>query len=371
MSETPSWRVVCLSAGSPAFSVIRTAAWYALFAALRAAVRVSAPGHHAERRAGKGTPTSGRHSPPQAGGREGPRVGLWFASRQGPASSAQVSRSRACRAEVGVPLPAASTAGLEAPTGRNAHDRAGPAHPAGMKVHFTGWCQSRPQATMQSDAEARERRPLVGTARRRRAAEKDPELACGLPLGRARRHRRRFRAPARADRRSAFPCGRRHPDGWGSRADLHFHSNWPLSRAVCVSGYARVSLASGQRCRSRPHATMQSDAQARERRPLVGTARRRRAAGKDPELAGGSPLGRARRHRRRFRAPARAGPHRENCPEVGVPLPAASTAGLEAPTGSTGGVPLLRAFCGGGTLPSAKKGLAANFVRCRRFRGKV
>ena len=145
----------------------------------------------------------------------------------------------------------------------------------------------------------------------------------------------------------------------------------PLSRAVCVSGYARVSLASGQRCRSRPHATMQSDAQARERRPLVGTARRRRAAGKDPELAGGSPLGRARRHRRRFRAPARAGPHRENCPEVGVPLPAASTAGLEAPTGSTGGVPLLRAFCGGGTLPSAKKGLAANFVRCRRFRGKV
>ena len=37
---------------------------------------------------------------------------------QGPASSAQVSRSRACRPEVGVPLPAASTAGLEAPTGR-------------------------------------------------------------------------------------------------------------------------------------------------------------------------------------------------------------------------------------------------------------
>ena len=38
------------------------------------------PSHQAERRAGKGTPTSGqspgggRHSPPQAGGREGPRV---------------------------------------------------------------------------------------------------------------------------------------------------------------------------------------------------------------------------------------------------------------------------------------------------------
>ena len=265
------------------------------FAGVRPAVRVSALRHHAERRAGKGTPTSGRHSPPQAGGREGPRV------------------------------------------------------------------------------------------------------ACGSPLGRARRHRRRFRAPARADRRSAFPCLRpalpvwRPPPGdlaafprrrrregrkdvWVSHpfgARCRSETGAPLSRAVCVSGYARVSLASGQRCRSRPHATMQSDAQARERRPLVGTARRRRAAGKDPELAGGSPLGRARRHRRRFRAPARAGPHRENCPEVGVPLPAASTAGLEAPTGSTGGVPLLRAFCGGGTLPSAKKGLAANFVRCRRFRGKV
>ena len=44
------------------------------FAGLRPAVPVSAPRHYAERRAGKGTPTSGRHSPPQAGGREGPRV---------------------------------------------------------------------------------------------------------------------------------------------------------------------------------------------------------------------------------------------------------------------------------------------------------
>ena len=71
------------------------------FAGLRPAVPVSAPRHYAERRAGTGTPTSGRHSPPQAGGREGPRVGGWFASRQGPASSAQVSRSRACRAPPG------------------------------------------------------------------------------------------------------------------------------------------------------------------------------------------------------------------------------------------------------------------------------
>ena len=77
---------------------------------------------------------------------------------------------------------------------------------------------------------------------------------------------------------------------------------------------------------------MQSDRQARERRPLVGTARRRRAAGKDPECGGDSPLGRnpgVQRHPdgcvvHAFRCASRsgAGPHRENWPEVGVPVPA-------------------------------------------------
>ena len=143
---------------------------------------------------------------------------------------------------------------------------------------------------------------------------------CGIHVRRARRHQRRFRAPARADRRSAFPCGRRHLGRWGSRADLHFHSNWPLSRAVCASGDTRVSLASGQRCESRPQATVQSDAQARERRPLVGTARRRRAAGKDPEWP--------RRHEKVVRHSRRQGSassaqvsrSRACRPEVGVPL---------------------------------------------------
>ena len=37
---------------------------------------VSAPRHYAERRAGKGTPTSGRHSPPQAGGGKDPELGV-------------------------------------------------------------------------------------------------------------------------------------------------------------------------------------------------------------------------------------------------------------------------------------------------------
>ena len=100
--------------------------------------------------------------------------------------------------------------------------------------------------SMQSDAQAREPRPgelgrpLVGTARRRRAAGKDPELADGSPLGRdpgVQRHPdgcvvRAFRCASRSGagphretgQRSAFPCGRHDLDGWGP-AGLHFHSN--------------------------------------------------------------------------------------------------------------------------------------------------
>ena len=46
---------------------------------------------------------------------------------------------------------------------------------------------------------------------------------CGIHGGRAQRHRRWFRAPARADRRSAFPGLRAAALGGGS-AQLHFHS---------------------------------------------------------------------------------------------------------------------------------------------------
>ena len=56
----------------------------------------------------------------------------------------------------------------------------------------------------------------------------------GTHIGRARRHRCRFRAPARADRSSAFPCGRHHLDRWDSRAQLHFHSNWQRSAFPCL-----------------------------------------------------------------------------------------------------------------------------------------
>ncbi len=46
----------------------------------------------AGRTAGKGTPISGRHRPPQAGGREGPRVRRGFASRPAPRRSASSER---------------------------------------------------------------------------------------------------------------------------------------------------------------------------------------------------------------------------------------------------------------------------------------
>ena len=120
-----------------------------------------------------------------------------------------------------------------------------------------GWCTSRPHATMQSDAPARERRPPAslpvgaGTAARSAAkGEYHPAVRMTLNAGvPAERGAPRTRGPSRrppaagcADRRSAFPGGRRHLDPWGSRVGLHFHSNW------------RRSLASGPRCRSEgPH----------------------------------------------------------------------------------------------------------------------
>ena len=93
--------------------------------------------------------------------------------------------------------------------------------------------------TRRSDAQARERRPLVGTARRRRAAGRTPSCAGGS-----------FSAEIPAFRRDPYIANGRH--------------------------------------RSSGFLTRRSDAQARERRPLVGTARRRRAAGKDPQFRGGS-----------------------------------------------------------------------------------
>ena len=106
----------------------------------------------AERRAGKGTPTSGRHRPPQAAGRQGPRLrGGWFG----------FARSRTTRRQGNADLRSAQAA-------------------AGGRQRRTptagGMVGLQPG---QSDAQARERRPLVGTGRRRRPADKDPDCGDG------------------------------------------------------------------------------------------------------------------------------------------------------------------------------------------------
>ena len=126
-------------------------------------VPVSAPRHHAERRAGKGTPTSGRHSPPQAGGREGPRVGLWFASRPGPASSAQVSRSRACRPEVGVPLRPAPSGPLGFPRGSAFSQQLAAVARRLREWRYAGFAGLRPAVRVSAPGHRAERRAGKGT----------------------------------------------------------------------------------------------------------------------------------------------------------------------------------------------------------------
>ena len=408
--KDPEFRAVRPSAGTPAFSVIRTGAWYTPFAALCAAVpgstgrtaqrsafpclrairsvggparrhesavpgcvHVSAARHHEERRAGKGTPTSGQFSrwgpaQPAAGGRrEGPRVQGRFASRPEPRRSASSGRVRGTR------LLLRFAQRCWAPPGELPR---GPAFPclrairsvgglrAGMKV--PGLCarlgRTPPcRATRWQGADLRSAQPAEGGRR------EGPEFRGGSPLGRnpgVQRHpdgcvvhaaalRQRCRAPPGelprgrrsrpARHRSVGGPARRHESAvpgwcslgrtppcratrWQGTADLRsavqerfaspgtpalsviragaWHTpfaapkqrcrappgelrrgrTFPCLRAIrSVGGPARrhESAVPGW-CTSRPHATMQSDALARERRPPVGTARRRRAAGRTP-----------------------------------------------------------------------------------------
>ena len=141
--------------------------------------------------------------------------------------------------------------------------------------------------------------PMTGFPRTPRPHEK---RWCGTHIGRARRHRCRFRAPARADRRSAFQavpallrsrrCAvslrfagrcwpvavkmqpRREPQQsrwrrWQGNADL-----WPV--LPVGAGTAARSAAKGV-----PPPEHKRD-QARERRPPVGTAARSAAKGVPP-----------------------------------------------------------------------------------------
>ena len=184
-------------------------------------------------------------------------------------------------------------AGTGAPTGRNPDDRVLLHTPPGMKVQFRGGarlgrtppCRA---ARWQGNADLWPVLPVgAGTARRRRAAGKDPEFGSGSPLGRdpgVQRHPdgwvvHAFRCASRsgADQRSAFPCQRRHLDCWGSRRGCIF-------TATGQHRPAKRSETADRRLR-------RSAGTARERRPPVGTAARSAADGVDAEWRQGAGVG--------------------------------------------------------------------------------
>ena len=136
-----------------------------------------------------------------------------------------------------------------------------------MKVQFAGRCQSRPHATMQSDALARERRPLAsppGGGRHRcakRGERDEPQTAAWLPTPRipTRHHdapARERRPPVGTAARSAansavlIEQGVRHSRRYGAPSSALVsrsracrpETGAPLSRAILRSRGSRVGL---------------------------------------------------------------------------------------------------------------------------------
>ena len=160
-------------------------------------------------------PTSGRHSPPQAGGREGPEVRGWFASRPGPRRSASSGRpcgarlslgsAQRCRPEVRRSLPCAP------PCPRAYGPRREPLH--GLAMHAFRWA------------------PPSSADRRRRS------LPCAPPCPRAYGPRReplhglamhafRWAPPSGADRRSGVPCPVHRPAHGRTGRDGNHSTGW-------------------------------------------------------------------------------------------------------------------------------------------------
>ena len=326
------------------------------FAGLRPAVPVSAPSHHAERRAGKGTPTSGQFSrwgpaQPAVGGRPGRTpswpvvrlsagpgvIGAGFALPRVPTGG---RRSLAAGAIWAVGVPAggciftatgqrsavacrlrewlcAGFAGLSARgaslgTPRHyAERRAGKGTPTSGQ--FSRWGPAQPAG--------------------RRAAGKDPELAGGSPLGRE--------------------LGvQRHPDGCVVRAG--FAGDTPASGA---------SLGPKPPCRA---TRRQGNADLWSAQPAGGGRQGRTPSWRVVRLSAGlgvigagfalprvpPPPGELARGRRSLACGAHCrsgGPHREHWRR------------------SFATSVLWRWHA----AESRKIPMAANFVRCRRFRGKV
>ena len=144
-------------------------------------------------------PTGGRRSPSRP--RDSMQIG--YTRSRGPAGRGADRRSAfpkpSPRFTRGGVLPSAQKQWQRTSSAARVHE-----------VQCPGWCKSRPHATMQRDAQARERRPLVGTARRRRAAGRTPtsgvvRLSAGTPpISIIRTDAFRCAARSGADRRSAF-----------------------------------------------------------------------------------------------------------------------------------------------------------------------
>ena len=269
-------------------------------------VSVPKPPGRATRRQGNADLWSAQ--PAEGGRREGPRVG--GASRSGPG----VQR---CADGGGPCFSLRFAQRCRPPPGGLAGGRAGPAHPPGMKMQFPGRRQSRPHATMQSDAQARERRPLgspPGGARHsppQAGGGKDPELG-GLSR--------------------SGPGVQRCADGGGPRLSLRFAQRCRPPPGGLAGGRAGPAHPPGMK--------MQFPGRRQSRCPSHQAERR---AGKGTPTSGRQPAAGGRREGPRVgRLPGRdpvfsvvrtvgvhafccasrsgAGPHREDWPEVGPGL---------------------------------------------------
>ena len=192
----------------------------------------------------------GRHSPPQAGGREGPRAEFGGGSPLGPTPPWRVT-------------PRPGNADLQVGTGRRGRA-------AGKDPEFGGGSPLGPTPPWRVTPRPGNADLQVGTGRRGRAAGKDPEFGGGSPLGPTPPWRV---TPRRGNADLQVGTARR---GRAAGKDPEFGGGSPLGSTPPSDlqvGTARRRRAAGKGSRvrgwfaSRPHATVESDAQARERRP--------------------------------------------------------------------------------------------------------
>ena len=166
-----------------------------------------------------------------------------------------------------------------------------PAHPARDDK-----AARSPTSVWHGDAPARERRPLAsspGGGRHRCAqrSERDGPRTVGWSVQQRVLQQGQWcrcgTSRQLAVRGSPACGGRCRPEVGVPSGPRDFARGGVLLSAQKTMAANSVRCRRDGRCQSRPHATMQSDAPARERRPLVGTAARSAANGTDLEQWGG------------------------------------------------------------------------------------